>query len=377
MPSTTSTMTSRERILATVRQQEVDRFPVWLKLANETWRLGQPDAVRALSEPDLLAAAGCDLMLGNGVRSELVRPRITVRRSDTGDRTVITYATPEGDLVEEIGHDAATRTSHPLRHPVQDADDLRRLRWCFRDTTTTVDAAAVAAAADRQRELAAAGAVTMTGIGPGPLMDLVERWCGPENAVFLRHDEPELFAEVLDLMHRSRLEQLRVLLPTVAADTFWLTENTSTTLISPDIFRTCCAPHLRDYGALVAAQGIIPVHHMCGHLNALLEDIDALPALVNEAYTTRPVGNASLDEGRRRMPSKSLWGGTNATLWLKSAETIIAEVAADLERCPDHRGIFLTSAGVLPPRVDLAKAQAVVAGLRALPWRGGATLARS
>ncbi|MBN2449899.1 MAG: hypothetical protein JXR77_05900, partial [Lentisphaeria bacterium] len=84
----------------------------------------------------------------------------------------------------------------------------------------------------------------------------------------------------------------------------------------------------------------------------------------NEAYTTPPVGNTTLAEGRRRMPSKALIGGTNASLWLQPVETILGAVAGDLAACPDRRGIFLTSAGVLPPRVHFEKASRVVAGFR-------------
>jgi uroporphyrinogen-III decarboxylase len=145
-----------------------------------------------------------------------------------------------------------------------------------------------------------------------------------------------------------------------------MSENTSTTLISPDMFRTYAMPHLADYSRLSLDNDIIPIHHMCGTLNALLEDIDSLPALANEAYTTRPLGDVSLAEGRTRMPSKALIGGTNATLWLDTPETIVATVAADLEACPNRRKIFLTSAGVLPPPVSFEKARTVVEGLQSL-----------
>ena len=105
---------------------------------------------------------------------------------------------------------------------------------------------------------------------------------------------------------------------------------------------------------------------MCGALNALLEMIDRLPAAANEAFTTRPLGDCSLTEGRKRMPSKTLIGGTNATLWLKSPEEIAEAVRQDLADCPDRKKIFLTSAGVLPPPVDFAKAKRTVSLLKTL-----------
>ena len=43
-------MTSRERLLAAYRGEEVDRLPYWAKVANPTWRLGQPAAVHDVLE---------------------------------------------------------------------------------------------------------------------------------------------------------------------------------------------------------------------------------------------------------------------------------------------------------------------------------------
>jgi len=64
------------------------------------------------------------------------------------------------------------------------------------------------------------------------------------------------------------------------------------------------------------------------------------------------------------MPSKALIGGTNATLWLEDAETIIQTVEEDLANCCNTRGIFLTSAGVLSGLVPFEKAKTVVDGLK-------------
>jgi len=249
---------------------------------------------------------------------------------------------------------------------VSDAADLARLRWLHTDTRYHVDPHEAERAAARQQEMVKKDAVTTAGMGPSPVMDLIEHICGPEHTFYLLQDAPGLFEEVVALMHEDRLRHLRALLPHVVADTFWMIENTSTTFLSPAVFERFCAPHLADYGRLIQEHGRIAVHHMCGTLNALLEMIDALPAPVNEAYTTRPLGDVSLAEGRRRMPSKALVGGTNATLWLEPVERIAETVSEDLAACPDRRRIFLTSAGVLPPPVAFEKARRVVARLKEL-----------
>ncbi|NBB94847.1 MAG: hypothetical protein GVY16_03815 [Planctomycetes bacterium] len=132
------------------------------------------------------------------------------------------------------------------------------------------------------------------------------------------------------------------------------------------MFEQYCMPHLHAYADLLHEHGRIAVHHMCGELNGLLELIDRLPADANEAFTTPPVGNATLADGRTRMPSKCLIGGTNAALWLRPVEEIVSTVADDLAACPNQRGTFLTSTGALPAPVFFEKARRVVEAFETL-----------
>jgi len=332
----TTTMTGRERISAAMRGDEVDRFPVWLKMANSTWRAGQPEPYAGMEPVELQRAAGCDAMMWAGLGASGEAPHVKRTVTETGGVRRTAYETPDGELVGEERFDPGTQSWHPTEYMVGTSEDLRRLRWVHTDTSYSVDRDAASRARARQDELAADDVYTHSGAGPGPLMNMIQHIAGPVQCIYLMADEPELFGEVLEVMHADRMRCLAATLPHEAADTFWLTENTSTTLISPGIFREFCMPHLRDYGQACWEHGIIPVHHMCGTLNALLEDIDTLPAAANEAYTTRPLGDVSLAEGRRRMPSKCLIGGTNATLWLEPAAKIVETVAADLAECPDR-----------------------------------------
>ena len=365
-PVGTETMTSRERMLATLRREEVDRFPVWLKMANSTWRAQQPEPYRRMDGEELLRACGCDVMSGCGARVRAERPHVKRTVTDDDTTRTTTIETPDGALtgIERRSDEGASW--HPTKFMVESREELAMLRWCHTDTTYRVAPEDAEAARARGNELAARDVVTMTGIGPGPLMNLIEHVCGPVSAIYLLADEPELFREVHELMTEDWLRHLRAKLSCPCADTLWMTEDTSTTLISPALFQEFCVPYLRRGGELIREAGVVPIHHMCGKLNALLDMIDGLPAAANEAYTTRPLGDVSLAEGRLRMPSKALIGGTNATLWLEDAPTIVKTVAEDLAACIDHRGIFLTSAGVLPPPVSFEKAKRVVAGLKRL-----------
>ena len=89
--------------------------------------------------------------------------------------------------------------------------------------------------------------------------------------------------------------------------------------------------------------------HMCGQLKALLPDLALLPLVGYEAFTSPPIGNTTLLDGRTACRDKCLIGGTNAGLWTGTVEEIIAEIERDLDALPHHRGLIISSAGVMPP----------------------------
>ena len=129
----------------------------------------------------------------------------------------------------------------------------------------------------------------------------------------------------------------------------YLVENTSTTLISPAQYRRYCGRHVGEYAALTNAAGRNLVLHMCGHLKAILGDLTRIPAQAFEAFTSPTLGNTTLLNGRSACPDKCLIGGTNAMLWTQTADEIISKIEEDLDELPHHRGVVVTSAGVMPP----------------------------
>ena len=111
---------------------------------------------------------------------------------------------------------------------------------------------------------------------------------------------------------------------------------------------------------------------MCGHLKALLPDMARLPAQAFEAFTSPTLGDTSLLDGRTNCPDKCLIGGTNAMLWTHPADVIIGQIERDLDILPHHRGVVVTSAGVMPPLCAPETIKEVCAWVRQYPARTAA-----
>ncbi|MFW5857706.1 MAG: uroporphyrinogen decarboxylase family protein [Planctomycetota bacterium] len=362
-----STMTSRERWLAALDFQEVDRLPVWPKFAG-AYTQHQAEPFRSMELRAVFDYVGADLHHHvPGCRTETrTKTSEEVQQSDT-DRVTL-FHTPHGTLRRRDLWDAPTGSWHPVEFPVKTGEDIDLMRAYYEDLTIEPDPAAAEQAAEQVRAFDETGVVA-TGMGESPLMHWVEWLAGVENAHYLLLDEQDRVEALFDAIQRVERRRTEVTTALAPADIFYMVENTSTTLISPEQYRTYCAEHIREVGEVARANGKRMILHMCGTLKDLLPQLSALPVCGFEAFTSPPVGNTTFVDGRAGCPDKCLIGGTNATLWTHPADAIIAEADAHLGALPHHRGLVYTSAGQMPPLARPDTIKAVFDWVKAYPLR--------
>lgn len=200
-------------------------------------------------------------------------------------------------------------------------------------------------------------------------MMFIERLAGIENAHYFLMDHPDEVEELFAAMHEDLLAKTRVAADAGVADCYYFIENTSTTLLSPNQYEQYCARHIHDYGSILSDAGKRVVLHMCGHLKGLLDQLSALPVHAFEAFTSPTLGNTTLADGREACPDVCLIGGTNAMLWMKSSSETIARLEENFDALPHHRGLVITSAGVMPPMCEPDTIKEVADWVRSYPAR--------
>lgn len=341
-------MTVRERWLAALDSKPVDRLPFWPKLGSAY--------IKAQAEPYCsMELQALHEYIGSDRHERVlgcfreVRPRTSFESVTRKTELREVYKTPQGRLIGLQAFDPGSDSWHPVRMPVQEPEDIGILTAWYDDVRWELDADALSRARESAREIGES-AVHTSWLGTTPLMRWIEQLAGVENGHFWLADYQDEVEALFDSMTRSLLARAELQLTHLDVDMFYLEENTSTTLISPDQFRRHCVPVIRRVGEMAEANGKRIVLHMCGTLLDLLPDLNELPAGVFEAFTSPPVGNTTLADGRNACPDICLIGGTNAALWTRPADEIIAELAGHLDALPHHRGLVITSAGVMPPR---------------------------
>ncbi len=340
-------MTPKERWLAAIQMKPVDRLPFWPKL-DGAYPKAQDEPFRDMDLNKIHNWIGSDKHTGIAGCIKEVR-KLTAVETTRNDGTMITvFQTPSRKLQQISQFDAPSNSWHPTEFPVKTLEDIHAMTEIFKDVVAEPDSNELQKAKEQSKAIGQ-DALTTNGIGESPLMYWVEWLAGVENAHFLLSDYKEDVEALFDAIHAVLMEKTRILCEHSPADVFYLIENTSTTLISPNQYRQYCARHVADYAHVTKSEGRNLILHMCGHLRALLPDLNQIPVQAFEAFTSHPLGNTSLPDGRNACPDKCLIGGTNAILWTKETDQIIAELEKDLEELPHHRGIVVTSAGVMPP----------------------------
>ena len=357
-------MTSRQRGLATVENRPVDRLCFWPKLCGANAR----SAGKTIQEMHRII--GSDIHTIGGSCHKQLYSKCGYKVETDGDDKTEYFITPKGTLTRTMRWDDASDSAHPVNFPVEKKQDIEILTDYYNDIKIAIDEDMLSQTKSRfsqavKNEDATIGSV----IGESPLMYWIEYIAGIENAHYMLADFTDQVHELFAAIHRVLLDITKLAARNVDADTFYFIENTSSTLISPDQYRTYCQKHLSDYRAVLSEHNKSMALHMCGHLKALLPDINQVGADVFEAFTSPGVGNTTLKDGRDVCGETCLLGGTNAAIWLEPAQTIIDQLQKDLDKLPHHRRIYITSGGIMPPAADVEKIKKVAQWIHNYPAR--------
>lgn len=345
-------MTPRERLEAAIHCAPVDTVPVapdtWLywpaRFAGRPyWDLDGPLAVEPIWRAHLRVcrAWGLDAIVPAWLGSSPLEPpkTVTVLRDEGTRRLVeVTQPTPAGPAVRRYAvcvDDAAWLTSHPL--PTW--EDSPKLDAFFfvdpgsRDTTDIREAAA---------------AVGDDGLVMTCVPDPFSQWQGlrgEQAAILDLVDRP---AEVRELFARINAQSIASAEASLRAGArVIMTAGSSTSMLSPHLFREFCVPYLRELCAAVHTAGGAVVSHHHGRCRPILEDIVAYGADVIEPLEPPPLGDADLAEAKRLASGKCCIKGNVDTVGVLLQGTpadVERAVRACMEAAKDGYGFILGTA---------------------------------
>ncbi len=306
----TTTMTSRQRMLAAIHHEPVDRVPV------APWGLGK----LTLDDPmgqELLRRADPWLQapLGAPVLGEAA---LEIERREEGPREFLTLATPRGALHAEWTTTAQTRAC--TRYFCQSAADVEALLAIpYRPVAPDV------AAFHALRTQVGEQALATVGVADG--LCFVHEMLGSELACTLWMTEPTLVQRLTEMAAERVLAAVE-LACRGGVDCFRIVGGEyASQIMGPRAFTELVTPYDRELVATIHRHGAIAHFHNHGNMARYLELIADLGVDSLDPIEQPPYGDTAMAEAQRRIGARvCLVGGLDDMEVLETRPT--AEVLA-------------------------------------------------
>jgi hypothetical protein len=306
-------VTARERLLAALYGEMPDRLP-WAPEFNIVFceRILREIPGRAYSEEDKYIEACRRMRAECFLRVDAVEvayPNVQISERQEDGVIVRRYETPLGSMTARSRMMDDIGTDMEFEHMVRTAEDVRAYRFMYDDAVYRPRYDFVEQQIGRMGD---AGVISIFG-PPTPLLDLIMFQIRLPNIYYLMEDCPEETEALLTAMHRRNCEyyEMAAEAPGEVVRSF---EDTSTTLVSPELYRRWCLRQLRDYRDICHAEGKLFVPHMCGLLKGVLPELRDTAVDGIEAITPPPLGDTPIGLAREVLgPKVTLIGGLDPT----------------------------------------------------------------
>lgn len=301
----------RENLLQTLRCENPQWIPVCPYLfPNENPTEGIPGELEQVfaapgtelgqSIMELGAYLGAsDYMLPVPPAATLVSDTCPAQTERTAPGTLITTLhTPRGDL-RQVSQTFPGYPGLTTERYLKNLDDAHRLIEYFRSLRVELVPGAVTAARQVREQVGDQGVVFCRTFGT-PLGMCYRVYASITDLLYLIADHPHVAGQLFATMEEKYLEAYGLMLREVPEiDAFLGMDDTSTTLVSPDLFRSCNVDLTNTRADLCHAHGRIYLHHSCGLLRTLLPVYRETRVDGVDAFTTPPIGDVGYADGRQ------------------------------------------------------------------------------
>ena len=347
-------MTGRERLMRVYRGKLADRVP-WAPIMDDKTLSEYDDDTQKKGGIEFMRRIGADI-LGRQcvVNSESNMP---VNGSLTKDKTDPSIVSRE--IRTKLGTIKSKKHGHAIVEPLLKTPKCFEVyKYLYENQTFSID---VNKFFEMEKRVGENG-VTAVPISCTPVQALVQDLMGVEAFTYALNDYPSEMEELIACMHNKNKEMYKLVAKS-PAEIVIPVENTSTTMISPDIYRKYSMGHVKDFVDIMHANGKVAVVHMCGLINDLLPLINKTGLDGIDCLTPPPTGNTDFRDAYRIIGGHlMIHGMLDPTEWLPSSCSL-DDVKANIHKLLrpdiiDKPFVFCTASDGMPG-VPLEKYEAI------------------
>lgn len=319
-------MTSRERILAALRFEKVDRVPV------SPWHFGKVDpdsrvGTELLRETDLIhdTGSGGDPILGKAVKIESVQQ---------GDTTITTVHTPKGDLLSRFRRTEITGAT--IEFFLKEPSDIEKM-LSIPYEAPDFDLSAYKTWCERIGD----EGMMLIGIVNG--VAVPASWFSPEGFCLAWADAPDLVEKLTAIMSERITAYIERLCREGVAGFRIVGGEYASVQLGPEGFKRLCVPYDREMVRVIHKYGATVHYHNHGPVMRYLEDFAEIGMDSLDPLEAPPWGDCDLREARKRLGNRVCFHGNIDDMEIinqRPTEEVLA-IARERLRAAGERGFML------------------------------------
>lgn len=346
-------MKARERLLRTLRGEETDHVPFAPFLAY-FWE-NQSQEVQKKGMLDFCKRVGADyLHRGSHLLTKIWRKHCDVRTEQRGSRLCTIYDTPVGKITEIKTYAKESNSWFVSKHAVETEEDWKVLAYVLENT----EQEPLLEPYEEEKKNVGEDGLLIPVIAPDMktgFESLLEFWAGVETVNYALFDYPDLVEETLYYFKRNSERNVEISLRS-SAEAFIFWEDTSTTMLNPEQFRKYVLPEIENWGRLIHSENKLLIHHACGLISHLFDDMCKSCVDIIESVTPKPTGDITMGEVFKTLPAnKGVIGGIDPLFFLRSEFSELDQYAERLLEKAKGKRFILANSDSCPPGVSEGK----------------------
>jgi uroporphyrinogen-III decarboxylase len=360
-------MTSRERLLAALKRQPVDRIP-WSPFLAYWWE-HQPEEMQQRGQLWFYRSIGADALLRGFTAPfrcgdvfgrkhypsfDLPIPGVTIRTETAGNQTKICLETRYGPLCTTLTYSEDANSWFITGFPIKRREDYKIFGHIVENMPFVENYAAIW---DEINQLGEDG-LTFPQISPflcSPFQTLLDNFVGPQQLYLDMEDYLDEVETLFAIMSEKALVAVRIAAE-APAEAYISWETSSTQYISPKYFERYILPEVNRWGEILHAAGKMLIHHACGHIRAILPQLATENADAMESVTPPPTGNVEIWDVQKALgKDKCIIGGIEPLKFLELSQVEFRAYVENTLAQMDPLGFIFGNSDSCPPGVSLEK----------------------
>lgn len=331
-------MTKRERLVAALHSKEVDRLP-WSPLIDDYFINSLPLQNLDYNILEATRAIGCDFMERHVASPNSAMSNVTIRQENKNNNTIFYYDTPIGSISQESRK--AGKTSFVIKNFITSIEDAKVYKYIAENTYYTPNIRKFVA---RNQLIGDDGMATVSGKF-SPIQELLQYIAGVENTVYLMLDHPNEMDDLFNTMHERNKRYYRILCEYPCCVVFDY-EDTSTTVMSKDMFVKYSQPYINEYTDILHGSGKLLITHMCGKLTGFVDEIAKGKQDGIDSLCPPETGDLYPWDARRIWgKSKVIIGGIDPPEFSRITEEQTLRIVIEIMKKLDNKLGFILSSG--------------------------------